>query len=125
MQRALPDSSFIVHRFIVFLAALLLYGLTALLGGNFHHQELAYFSQLAEAVLHGKLYLSNPDGTHDLILYQSRWYVPFPPGPALLLLPFVAVWGVGFNEVLLSVAIGAINVVLMYRLLRALATREA
>jgi len=118
-------SRFILHRssFIVLLASLLLYGLTALLGGNFHHQELAYFSQLAEAVLHRQLYLPNPDGTHDLILYQGRWYVPFPPGPALLLLPFVAVWGVGFNEVLLSVAIGALNVVLMHRLLQALAAR--
>jgi hypothetical protein len=118
-------SGFIVHRssILVFLAALLLYGLTPLLGGNFHHQELAYFSQLAEAALHGQLYLPNPDGTHDLILYQGRWYVPFPPGPALLLLPFVAVWGVGFNEVLLSVAVGALNVVLMHRLLRALAAR--
>ncbi len=108
---------------IVLVAALLLYGLTAVLGGNFHHQELAYFNQLADAVLHGTLHLPNPDGTHDLILYQGRWYVPFPPGPALLLLPFIAVRGVGFNEVLLSVLIGALNVALMYRLLQALAAR--
>ena len=105
---------------IVFLAALLLYGLTALLGGNFHHQEFAYFNQLADAFMRGSLYLPNPDSTHDLILFAGRWYVPFPPGPALLLLPWVAAVGVGFNEVALSVVVGAVNVALMARLLQSL-----
>lgn len=114
--------SLITHHstLIVFLAALLLYGLTALLGGNFHHQEFAYFNQLAGALMRGSLYLSNPESTHDLILFAGRWYVPFPVGPALLLLPFVAAAGVGFNEVALSVAVGAINVALMARLLQSL-----
>ena len=109
---------------LVFVSALALYGLTAILGGNFHHQELAYFNQLAAALLRGDLYLANPDGTHDLILYHSRWFVPFPPGPALLLLPFVALRGVAFNEVALSVAVGALNVALMFRLLQVLASRS-
>ena len=112
----------IVHHsaFIVFCLALLLYGLTAFLGGNFHHQDYAYFNQLADAFLHGSLYLPNPDGTHDLILFGGRWFVPFPPGPALMLLPWVAAAGVNFNEVTLSVVGGAANVALMLCLLRSL-----
>jgi hypothetical protein len=118
-----PVRSFIVQHsaLIVFCLALCLYGLTALLGGNFHHQEYAYFNQLADAFLHGNLHLSNPDGTHDLVLFDGRWYVPFPPGPALLLLPWIAAVGVSFDEVALSVVIGAANVTLMFCLLRSLA----
>lgn len=115
--------SFIVQHsaLIVFCLALFLYGLTALLGGNSQHQEFAYFNQLADAFMHGSLYLPNPDGTHDLILFGGRWYVPFPPGPALVLLPWIAAAGVNFNEVALSVVIGAANVALMFCLLRSLA----
>ena len=70
--------------------------------------------------MRGSLYLPNPDSTHDLILFAGRFYVPFPPGPALLLLPWVAAAGVGFNEVALSVVVGAVNVALMARLLQSL-----
>ena len=115
---------FIRHStFSVFLAALILYALTAVLGGNFHHQKLAHFNLLADALLRGDLYLANPIYTHDLIRFQGRWFVPFPPGAALLLVPFVALFGVNFNEVALSVVVGAGNVALIYGLLRAL-TRQ-
>jgi len=46
--------------------------------------------------------------------------VSFPPMPALMMLPFVAVWGPGFNDVLFSVGLGAINVALAYALIRRL-----
>lgn len=131
MRDALPRHQraslpFGVHHsaFIVFCLALLLYGLTAFLGGNLHHQEFAYFNQLADALLHGTLHLPNPDGTHDLILFDGRWYVPFPPGPALFLLPWVAGFGTGFDEVALSITIGAANVALMLCLLRSLARQQ-
>jgi hypothetical protein len=106
---------------IVFCLTLLLYGLTAVLGGNFHHQDFAYFNQLADAFLHGILHLPNPSDTHDLILFGSRWFVPFPPGPALLLMPWIAALGVTFDEVALSIVIGAANVALTFCLLRSLA----
>ncbi len=42
--------------------------------------------------------------------------LPFPPLPAILLMPFVAVFGLGTNSQLMGVIIGAINVGLAWRL---------
>ncbi len=84
----------------------------------------AYFHDLADAFLHGRLYLLDPAATHDLTLFNGYWYVPFPPLPALLLLPWVAISGVTqVNTVLFAVVLGAINVALAFQLLQALVRR--
>jgi hypothetical protein len=50
-------------------------------------------------------------------------YVSFPPAPALFMAPFVAIWGLTFNDVLFSVLWGAANPVLLFLLLRDLSRR--
>ena len=50
-------------------------------------------------------------------------YVSFPPAPAVFMLPFVAIWGLQFNDVIFSVVWAAINPVLLFLLLRDLARR--
>jgi hypothetical protein len=108
----------------IFVVALGVYGLSAALLGRVRSPESAYFDLLADAFLHGRLYLDNPPVTYDLTPYAGHWYVPFPPLPALLLLPWVAIGGVaGANTVVFSAAIGAANVVLAFLLLRAMAER--
>ena len=101
----------------------LTYGLTALcVYGRTHSPQLAYFDHLAAAFLAGKPYLAAPPANYDLTLYAGKWYVPFPPLPSLVMLPFVALVGVeGFNTALFSSALGALNVALVYALVRALA----
>ncbi len=93
----------------------------------FHHTEtpdVAYFNHLAEAFLHGNLYLANPPSTHDLTYDNGHWYVPFPPLPALLMLPWIALWGLpAMNTTLFCTLFGALNVTLIFLLLIALATR--
>jgi len=62
--------------------------------------------------------------TPDEIEYRSNIrYVSFPPLPAVLMMPFVAIWGLQFNDVLFSVVWAAINPVLLFLLLRDLARR--
>ena len=53
----------------------------------------SYFDQLADSFLKGRLDI-NPQGVHDLTQHNGKWYVPFPPLPALLLMPWVAISGV-------------------------------
>ncbi|MEM6290708.1 MAG: hypothetical protein AAGA54_05560 [Myxococcota bacterium] len=38
----------------------------------------------------------------------ETWFISFPPGPAVAMLPFVAVWGLGTLDVLLTVLLGAL-----------------
>src|SRR3712207_3909195 len=49
----------------------------------------AYFNYLADAFLHGQLHLRLlPPDLHDLALFQGRYYLYWPPLPAILLMPF-------------------------------------
>lgn len=75
---------------------------------------------LADAILKGTLDVASvgiPDFYQDVVPVGASKYLPFPPGPALLLLPFVAIWGTSFSEVYFSMVLGAINVVLFWYLL--------
>ena len=53
-----------------------------------------YFVRLADAFLHGRLYLLEaPSWLNELVPGGGGWYVVYPPVPAVLLVPFVAVFG--------------------------------
>lgn len=49
-----------------------------------------------------------------------RYFVSFPPAPAVLMMPLAAVWGYEVNDVLFTLFFAALNVVLMYLVLRRL-----
>ena len=81
-----------------------------------------HYVHLADAWLHGRLDIGgDPPGTNDWACFDTldrgpcpegrysfsgpdaeryRWYVSFPPLPAILLLPFVAVFGLGTLDAL-------------------------
>lgn len=52
------------------------------------------------------------------ILPTDRWYVSFPPFPALAMLPWVAINGYQFNDSSFGVLIGALAITFFYSLLR-------
>lgn len=105
----------------IFVAALAVYMGTAALLGRTSSPDSAYFDQLAEAFLAGKLHLAAPRSLDDLTNYMGRWYVPFPPLPALLMLPWAAVGTV--NTVLFGAIAGAANASLAFLMLQALSRR--
>jgi len=49
--------------------------------------------------------------------------VSFPPAPAVLLMPFAALWGYDTNDVLITALVGGLNAVLLFLFLQLLATR--
>ncbi len=108
----------------VFLAALAVYAVTLLAGGMLRQTGVVYFDELAAAFLRGELHLATPSQRHDLSSFGGRWYVPFPPLPALLLLPWVATGGVSaVNSVVFSVLCGAVSIAAVDAMLAALAGR--
>ncbi len=52
---------------------------------------------------------------------KRRHFVSFPPGPAVLMMPFVAAVGSDLNDVLFTIFFASLNVALVYILLRRLA----
>lgn len=61
---------------------------------------------------------------NDIVSRSALRYVSFPPFPAVLMLPFVAIWQLRFNDVLFTALWAALNPVLLFFLLRTLAQRR-
>jgi hypothetical protein len=103
---------------ILFSASLVVYAISS--GSMLAHQSLApHFVYQADAFLHGQLALRvQPPNLNDWVLQDGRWYVSFPPFPAVLMMPFVAIFGLSFNDVVFTLVFAALNVALLYRLLR-------
>jgi hypothetical protein len=66
-----------------------------------------------------------PPTTYDLLHFNGRWFVAGSPMPALMMLPWVAIFGIGFSDVLFSVILGALDVAVVYSLLGTFISRGA
>lgn len=73
------------------------------------------FFYLADAFLHGRTWLDFAPGPFDVIPLDGRYYVPFAPFPAIVLMPLVALvgpvaadqWESGVNAALAAASVGA------------------
>lgn len=85
--------------FGIYVACLVVF---ALLAGDrlLKHTNYNHYALLADAWLHGRHHLlGNPPsyaGGNDFALYDSKWFISFPPFPAILMLPLV--WASGSPE---------------------------
>ena len=104
-----------------FVFAFSAYFLLSLLGGKpFRVRDTAYFNYLADAFLHGQLFLRLiPESTRDLSFFKGHYYLYWPPMPAVVLMPFVAIFGVDFSDVFFNVVLASLNVAVVAALLRA------
>jgi hypothetical protein len=98
-----------------------------------------HFVWQADAFLHGRFAISYPvvegqftNGYFQDVLplpsdpgERSYALLPFPPLPAILLMPFAAVFGLGTNSQLFGVVLGAVNVGLAFRMTTRLTNRRA
>ena len=102
-----------------FCLSFLIYFAIAFIGGApFGLKATAYYNYLADAFLHGQYYLRIiPPTTHDLSFFNGNYFLYWPPMPALVLMPFVAVFGIGFSDIFFTVVIASINVMLVAHLL--------
>lgn len=71
---------------------------------------------LAHAFVNGRLHVEPPVKPLDLINVEDRYYVPFPPAPALLMTPIVAVLGVDLNPLWITPLLGMFTALILYRL---------
>ena len=68
------------------------------------------FVRLVDAFFHGRLYLVNGPSWLELARYGEKGYVINPPAPTLFLMPWVAIWGLSTNQVIVSMLVGAVAI---------------
>jgi hypothetical protein len=117
------------QRLAPFIVALLFFSVTLVvyyLTYPGYNTPYDYFVWLADAFIHGRLSLKEaPPRLTELIPFNGNIYVVYPPMPAILLIPFVAIWGVEFKQTLASIVLGSINVSLVYLVMRRLTSSES
>lgn len=106
--------SFLQHKnqFIIFLFIFFIYFFTR--PGSTPYD---YFVRLANSFLNFRLYLTeDPSWLNELVPFNGKYYVIYPPMPAILSLPFVLFQGEKADQTLISILIGSLNSILVYSL---------
>lgn len=95
---------------IIFISVLLIYKITS--PGPTPYD---YFTRLANSFIHGKYYLTeNPSWLSELIpAGPNKFYVVYPPMPAILAIPFVAFLKNAFEQQYLAHLLGAAITVIL------------
>jgi hypothetical protein len=80
-----------------------------------HHNA---YIQFAQSLLNGNLDLQVTTDAGDLSSFNGKLYLPYPPLPGLILLPFVAVFGAAnVNTVAIATGMSCICLYLIYNIL--------
>jgi 4-amino-4-deoxy-L-arabinose transferase-like glycosyltransferase len=78
-----------------------------------------HFVYLAEAFLHGKLGVSGGRTVlAEIVPFHGNYYVVYPPMPAILLLPFVALFGTTVDQGLMSIFLACLAVAATWLMLK-------
>ena len=68
------------------------------------------YALLADAIVHGRLWIDWPGPAIDALQYHGRYYVIEAPAPALFLVPAALFFGSHANQTLLAALLGGISV---------------
>jgi hypothetical protein len=99
-QKALPNKWF--QAACITALVFVIYFVTSKGSTNFDQ-----YVRLADAFLHGRLYLVNAPSWLELARDGEKGFVINPPAPTLFLIPWVAIWGLSTNQVIISMLVGS------------------
>lgn len=90
--------------------------------GRSPQSDQTHYAYLAEAMLTGRLDIAPGRGEQlgEIVTFEGKRYVVYPPFPAVVLLPVVAVFGAEVATGFVSILLAALCVALMFRWLRGL-----
>jgi hypothetical protein len=78
-----------------------------------------HFVYLASAFLHGKLGVSGGgEALAEIVPFNGNYFVVYPPAPAILMLPFVSVFGTAFDQGLMSITLASLCVAVTWFMLK-------
>jgi hypothetical protein len=79
---------------------------------------LDYFNLMAESVRRFHLDIQNSGATYDLVYFKEKWYAPWGPLPAFLLIPGQLLLGRFIPSFYLSIFFESLSTTIFYALLR-------
>src|ERR1700692_4394769 len=97
-----------------FLAILLLFWGIYTGTGCYRRNPFNAHVYLAYSLLRGRFDLINPPGYFETVQFAGRSYIAYGIGPSLLMLPFVAIWGLDFHQPIFMAGLAALAVTLWW-----------
>ena len=97
--------------FVIFFFVFAIYALFA----PKYYQIRHYFVPLADSILHGRIDIA-PNGTvlNELVPVDGKYFVVYPPAPAILALPFVGLLGPKVNQVWIEIFYASAAIAFFY-----------
>ncbi|MFH1437565.1 MAG: hypothetical protein ABIJ56_17800 [Pseudomonadota bacterium] len=84
-----------------------------------------HFVYQADAFLNKQLNLTRPPPHgNDWVKYDNKWYVSFPPLPAIMMMPGVKIWGYKFNDRLFTFFFTPLPILFLFLALERLRKKE-
>ncbi len=83
---------------------------------HFGVSDAPHYVYQAKAFLLGQWNVSLPTSVTDVVVIHGKDYIIYPPFPALLLLPFVAIWGVSTSDILFTAICSSLCLSLLFLL---------
>ena len=110
---------------IVYFIAFIILQAPAIL--NFYDNAVANpYILFAQSLLNGELILPSTTLHGDLIYFQGDYYLPYPPLPSIILLPFVGLFGASnVNTVAIATIMACITLYTIYKILYRLGIEQA
>ena len=105
------------HYFIAFSFFILTFAIY-LLSSHGEQAVFNYHTRLAQAFLEGRLDYGENITHFEIAPFNGKFYTVFPPFPALLLMPFVAIFGINFYQPYLSIFLGSLSVAFAFLTLK-------
>ncbi len=113
-QGARESRRFVVLAWLGFLTA---WAVVVFMNNAIRGPIIDHYSYLADAILHGRLYLDGPPpGITDWVYYQGRSYIPFGPFPTLIEMPFVALFGLNLHTMTFTFPLTVLSGWLLWRI---------
>ena len=117
-QSANPSANWMVDLGLFVVMVIILAGLGLLFHtGPFTTSRAPYFVVQAQVWLDGRFDVTGLLGSHDTVIHDGLLYIVYPPLPAILMLPFVAILGPTFSDIWFTWGVAALNVVFVYHIL--------
>jgi hypothetical protein len=113
-RRVLPPLAIYLVAALVYVSLLGNRALGPTADNHYVHMALSWFD--GELGVLG----NTPPGTNDWAFYNGRWFVSFPPLPAVVIAPVVAIWGLSTRDALFWALLAALAPALLFIYLRRL-----
>jgi len=102
---------------IIYFAAFTLVQIPAIINFYYNDGDNNAYTLFAQSILNGQLELPVMDNYGDMAYYNGKYYLPYPPLPALILVPFVAFLGPDMvNTVAIATLMACISFYVLYKI---------